>query len=163
LRWQGRYVETVVFGSIDLVKFFIDIKMPGVCAEAARLTVGVNQGDASVIAQAVQAAVAPSAGQQALQAGEGVPVHEGVPVFEPPTNHFAQLVGFMTDLRKHMESQSVVNGAESTVRMQNLVVATRHKCLVKGDKRRIGPYLRTTWSLPQKTWTQTELGRWLRE
>jgi hypothetical protein len=77
LRWQGRYVETVVFGSIDLVKFFIDIKMPGVCAEAARLTVGVNQGDASVIAQAVQAAVAPSAGQQALQAGEGVPVHEG--------------------------------------------------------------------------------------
>ena len=156
-------MQTVVFSSTDLVKFFIDIKMPGVCAEAARLTVGVNQGDASVIAQAVQAAVAPSAGQQALQAGEGVPVHEGVPVFEPPTNHFAQLVGFMTDMRKHMESQSVVNGAESTVRMQNLVVATRHKCLVKGEKRRVGTYMRTSWSLPEKNWVQTDIGRWLRE
>ena len=153
----------VVLGSIDLQKFFIDINMPGVRAETARLAIGVNQGDVGVIAQAVQAVVAPSAGQQALQAGEGVPVHEGVPVFEPPTNHFAQLVGFMTDLRKHMESQSVVNGAESTVRMQNLVVATRHKCLVKGDKRRVGPYLRTSWSLPEKTWVQTDIGRWLRE
>jgi hypothetical protein len=153
----------VVLNTNDLLRFFVDINMPGFRKDMVRVYQGIQQGDASVIAQAVQAAVAPSAGQQALQAGEGVPVHEGVPVFEPPTNHFAQLVGFMTDLRKHMESQSVVNGAESTVRMQNLVVATRHKCLVKGDKRRIGPYLRTTWSLPQKTWTQTELGRWLRE
>ena len=153
----------VVLNTNDLLRFFVDINMPGFRKDMVRVYQGIQQGDASVIAQAVQAAVAPSAGQQALQAGEGVPVHEGVPVFEPPTNHFAQLVGFMTDLRKHMESQSVVNGAESTVRMQNLVVATRHKCLVKGDKRRIGPYLRTSWSLPQKTWTQTELGRWLRE
>ena len=153
----------VVLNTNDLLRFFVDINMPGFRKDMVRVYQGIQQGDASVIAQAVQAAVAPSAGQQALQAGEGVPVHEGVPVFEPPTNHFAQLVGFMTDLRKHMESQSVVNGAESTVRMQNLVVATRHKCLVKGDKRRIGPYLRTTWSLPLKTWTQTELGRWLRE
>ena len=67
----------VVLGNQDLAQFFIDIKMPGISAEAARLMVGVNQGDARVIAQAVQAAVAPSAGQQALQAGEGVPVHEG--------------------------------------------------------------------------------------
>jgi hypothetical protein len=153
----------VVLNTNDLLRFFVDINMPGFRKDVVRVYQGIQQGDVGVIAQAVQAAVAPSAGQQALQAGEGVPVHEGVPVFEPPTNHFAQLVGFMTDLRKHMESQSVVNGAESTVRMQNLVVATRHKCLVKGDKRRIGPYLRTTWSLPLKTWTQTELGRWLRE
>jgi hypothetical protein len=153
----------VVLNTHDLLRFFVDINMPGFRKDVVRVYQGIQQGDVGVIAQAVQAAVAPSAGQQALQAGEGVPVHEGVPVFEPPTNHFAQLVGFMTDLRKHMESQSVVNGAESTVRMQNLVVATRHKCLVKGDKRRIGPYLRTTWSLPLKTWTQTELGRWLRE
>ena len=153
----------VVLNTNDLLRFFVDINMPGFRKDMVRVYQGIQQGDVGVIAQAVQAAVAPSAGQQALQAGEGVPVHEGVPVFEPPTNHFAQLVGFMTDLRKHMESQSVVNGAESTVRMQNLVVATRHKCLVKGDKRRIGPYLRTTWSLPLKTWTQTELGRWLRE
>ena len=153
----------VVLNTNDLLRFFVDINMPGFRKDMVRVYQGIQQGDVGVIAQAVQAAVAPSAGQQALQAGEGVPVHEGVPVFEPPTNHFAQLVGFMTDMRKHMESQSVVNGAESTVRMQNLVVATRHKCLVKGDKRRIGPYLRTTWSLPLKTWTQTELGRWLRE
>jgi hypothetical protein len=153
----------VVLNTNDLLRFFVDINMPGFRKDMVRVYQGIQQGDASVIAQAVQAAVAPSAGQQALQAGEGVPVHEGVPVFEPPTNHFAQLVGFMTDLRKHMESQSVVNGAESTVRMQNLVVATRHKCLVKGEKRRVGTYMRTSWSLPQKTWTQTELGRWLRE
>ena len=63
-------METVVLGSHDLQKFFIDINMPGVRAEVARLAIGVNQGDAGVIAQAVQAAVAPSAGQQALQAGE---------------------------------------------------------------------------------------------
>ena len=73
MRWQGRYVEIVVLDTQDLVNFFIDIKMPGMRAEASRLVVGVNQGDASVIAQAVQAAVAPSAGQQALQAGEAVP------------------------------------------------------------------------------------------
>ena len=61
----------VVLGSIDLQKFFIDINMPGVRAETSRLAIGVNQGDASVIAQAVQAAVAPSAGQQALRRARG--------------------------------------------------------------------------------------------
>ena len=287
----------VVLGSIDLQKFFIDINMPGVRAETSRLAIGVNQGDAGVIAQAVQAAVAPSAGQQALQAGEGVP-SLGVPGID---------MGFMTTLRTYMESQATVNGAvggmalkvmdvvktqeaqattmsqvqaaqaqvqaaqarqeteqarqetaqarmqavqarqeadlaqmqvemqtlrtarvaasalpapvaivatavpvvplvsmqknkkippetkvlvyqwlighikhpypnhteleelrvqcdiESTVRMQNLVVATRHKCLVKGEKRRVGTYMRTSWSLPEKNWVQTDIGRWLRE
>ena len=301
----------VVLGSIDLQKFFIDINMPGVRAETSRLAIGVNQGDASVIAQAVQAAVAPSAGQQALQAREGVP-SLGVPGID---------MGFMTTLRTYMESQATVNGAvggmalkvmdvvktqeaqattmsqvqaaqaqvqaaqaqvqaaqarqeteqarqeteqarqetaqarvqavqarqeadlaqmqvemqalrtarvaasalpapvaivatavpvvplvsmqknkkippetkvlvyqwlighikhpypnhteleelrvqcdiESTVRMQNLVVATRHKCLVKGEKRRVGTYMRTSWSLPEKNWVQTDIGRWLRE
>jgi hypothetical protein len=47
--------------------------------------------------------------------------------------------------------------------MQNLVVATRHKCLVKGEKRRVGTYMRTSWSLPEKNWVQTDIGRWLRE
>lgn len=301
----------IVLGSIDLQKFFIDINMPGVRAETARLAIGVNQGDASVIAQAVQAAVAPSAGQQALQAGEaGESVVSSMPV--------ADVVGVMTRMetllatqgQQHlnfMESQAVVNGAvggvclkmievqtlqatqattmaqvqaaqarleteqarqeteqarqetaqarmqavqarqeadlaqmqvemqtlrtarvaasalpapvaivatavpvvplvsvrknkkippetkvlvyqwlighikhpypnhteleelrvqcdiESTVRMQNLVVATRHKCLVKGEKRRVGTYMRTSWSLPEKNWVQTDIGRWLRE
>ena len=52
---------------------------------------------------------------------------------------------------------------DTTQRMQNLMVATRHKCLVMGEKRRIGPFMRTTWTLPQKNWVQTELGRWLRD
>mgnify|MGYP002629471575 FL=1 len=62
-----------------------------------------------------------------------------------------------------MEELRVECGMDTTLRMQNLMAATRYKCLVKGEKRRVGPYLRTSWSLPQKTWTQTELGRWLRD
>ena len=287
----------VVLNTHDLLRFFVDINMPGFRKDVVRVYQGIQQGDASVIAQAVQAAVAPSAGQQALQAGEGVP-SLGVPGID---------MGFMTTLRTYMESQATVNGAvggmalkvmdvvktqeaqattmsqvqaaqaqvqaaqarqeteqarqetaqarmqavqarqeadlaqmqvemqalrtarvaasalpapvaivatavpvvplvcvqknkkippetkvlvyqwlighikhpypnhteleelrvqcdiESTVRMQNLVVATRHKCLVKGEKRRVGTYMRTSWSLPEKNWVQTDIGRWLRE
>ena len=67
----------VVLNTHDLLRFFVDINMPGFRKDMVRVYQGIQQGDASVIAQAVQAAVAPSAGQQALQAGEGVPVHEG--------------------------------------------------------------------------------------
>jgi hypothetical protein len=62
-----------------------------------------------------------------------------------------------------LEELRVQCDIESTVRMQNLVVATRHKCLVKGEKRRVGTYMRTSWSLPEKNWVQTDIGRWLRE
>ena len=280
----------VVLNTHDLLRFFVDINMPGFRKDVVRVYQGIQQGDVGVIAQAVQAAVAPSAGQQALQAGEGVP-SLGVPGID---------MGFMTTLRTYMESQATVNGAvggmalkvmdvvkmqatqattmaqvqaaqarqeteqarqetaqarvqavqarqeadlaqmqvemqalrtarvaasalpapvaivatavpvvplvsvrknkkippetkvlvyqwlighikhpypnhteleelrvqcdiESTVRMQNLVVATRHKCLVKGEKRRVGTYMRTSWSLPEKNWVQTDIGRWLRE
>jgi hypothetical protein len=332
--WQGLPMTFVVLNTNDLLRFFVDINMPGFRKDMVRVYQGIQQGDVGVIAQAVQAAVAPSAGQQALQAGEAVP-SLGVPsvdmgfVTDLRTYMESQAV-FSTDMRNHWESQAVVNGAvggmalkvidvvkmqetqattmaqvqaaqarqetaqaqvqaaqarqetaqarqeaaqarqeaaqarqeadmaqmqvemqalkrarlnpvvavsdappsvgvaaapaaraapaapvvpvvavvmerktqkipqeakviayqwlvthikhpypthaefeqlelrvecsiDTTLRMQNLMVATRHKCLVKGEKRRVGPFMRTTWTLPQKNWTQTEPGRWLRE
>jgi hypothetical protein len=46
--------------------------MPGILDESARLHVGVKTGDAGVMGELLQAACDPSAGQQALQAGEAV-------------------------------------------------------------------------------------------
>ena len=46
--------------------------MPGILDESARLHVGVKTGDAGVMNELLQAAYDPSAGQQALQAGEPV-------------------------------------------------------------------------------------------
>ena len=56
----------------DIVKFAMIKNMPGILDESARLHVGVKTGDAGVINEALQAAYDPSAGQQALQAGEPV-------------------------------------------------------------------------------------------
>jgi hypothetical protein len=60
----------VVLNTHDLLRFFVDINMPGFRKDVVRVYQGIQQGDVGVIAQAVQAVVAPSAGQQALQAGE---------------------------------------------------------------------------------------------
>jgi hypothetical protein len=56
----------------DIYQLFINFNVPGVRKEVARLAQGVNMGDAGVINEALQAAYDPSAGQQALQAGEQV-------------------------------------------------------------------------------------------
>ena len=56
----------------DLYNLFVDMDMPGVRKEVVRLAKGVNKGDAGVMNELLQAAYDPSAGQQALQAGEQV-------------------------------------------------------------------------------------------
>jgi hypothetical protein len=56
----------------DIVKFAMIKNMPGILDESARLHVGVKTGDAGVMGELLQAACDPSAGQQALQAGEAV-------------------------------------------------------------------------------------------
>ena len=64
---------TVVYmDNNDIYQLFINFNVPGVRKEVARLAQGVNMGDAGVINEALQAAYDPSAGQQALQAGEQV-------------------------------------------------------------------------------------------
>jgi hypothetical protein len=56
----------------DIYQLFINFNVPGVRKEVARLAQGVNTGDAGVMGELLQAAYDPSAGQQALQAGEQV-------------------------------------------------------------------------------------------
>jgi hypothetical protein len=56
----------------DIYQLFINFNVPGVRKEVARLAQGVNTGDAGVMGELLQAAYDPSAGQQALQAGEAV-------------------------------------------------------------------------------------------
>jgi hypothetical protein len=64
---------TVVYmNTDDIYQLFINFDVPGVRQDAGRLWKGVNTGDAGVINEALQAAYDPSAGQQALQAGEAV-------------------------------------------------------------------------------------------
>ena len=102
-------MPTVVIGTHDLYEFFVAIDMPGVRKEAVRLATGVLQGDAGVIGEGVQAAVNPSAGQAALQAGEAV---------QGPGAGFMsieQVVSVMTDMKIMMgdfiNAQTVVNSA----------------------------------------------------
>ena len=64
---------TVVYmDNKDIYQLFINFNVPGVRKEVARLAQGVNTGDAGVMGELLQAAYDPSAGQQALQAGEAV-------------------------------------------------------------------------------------------
>ena len=75
----------------DIVKFAIVKHMPGILDESARCTVGVKTGDAGVMGELLQAACDPSAGQQALQAGEASAV--GVAAIEDarPTGQCMEL------------------------------------------------------------------------
>ena len=64
---------TVIYmNTDDIYQLFLNFNVPGVRKEAARLAKGVNMGDAGVMGELLQAAFDPSAGQQALQAGEAV-------------------------------------------------------------------------------------------
>ena len=62
---------TVVYmNTDDIYQLFLKCNVPGVRKDAGRLWKGVNTGDAGVMGELLQAAYDPSAGQQALQAGE---------------------------------------------------------------------------------------------
>ena len=64
---------TVVYmNTNDIYQLFLRFNVPGVRKDAGRLWKGVNTGDAGVMNELLQAACDPSAGQQALQAGEAV-------------------------------------------------------------------------------------------
>jgi hypothetical protein len=64
---------TVVYmDNNDIYQLFINFNVPGVRKEVARLAQGVNTGNAGVMNELLQAAYDPSAGQQAMQAGEQV-------------------------------------------------------------------------------------------
>ena len=56
----------------DIYQLFLRFNVPGVRKDAGRLWKGVTTGDAGVMNELLQAAHDPSAGQQALQAGEAV-------------------------------------------------------------------------------------------
>jgi hypothetical protein len=64
---------TVVYmNTDDIYQLFLRFNVPGVRKDAGRLWKGVNSGDAGVMGELLQAACDPSAGQQALQAGDAV-------------------------------------------------------------------------------------------
>jgi hypothetical protein len=110
---------------------------------------------AAPAAPVVPAVVAPAPEQN----NRKIPSEAKVIVYQWLVSH----VRYPYPTHAEFEQLRVECNIDTTARIKNLVAATRHKCLVKGEKRREGPYLRTTWSLPQKTWTQTDIGRWLRD
>ena len=108
---------------------------------------------------AIVATAVPVVPLVSMQKNKKIPPETKVLVYQWLIGHIKHPYPNHTEL----EELRVQCDIESTVRMQNLVVATRHKCLVKGEKRRVGTYMRTSWSLPEKNWVQTDIGRWLRE
>lgn len=112
-------MSTIVVDTRDLYEFFVAIDMPGVRKEAARVVVGVHTASADVAADFMQAAFNPSAGQQALQAGEAA---------VPPGQAFmenANMMGAINDMtgmmRDLIQSQTTVNGT-----MGNFVLKLDH-------------------------------------
>jgi hypothetical protein len=88
---QGVMMTVVYMNTHDVYQMFLRFNVPGVRKDAGRLWKGVNSGDAGVMNELLQAACDPSAGQQALQAGEASAV--GVAAIEDarPTGQCMEL------------------------------------------------------------------------
>ncbi len=105
----------------DIYQLFINFNVPGVRKEVARLAQGVNTGDAGVMGELLQAAYDPSAGQQALQAGEAV---------QQPclANDQSQLLGMFGMFFDKLDARDVKQDTRNTVlydTMGTLVVAIK--------------------------------------
>jgi hypothetical protein len=105
----------------DIYQLFINFNVPGVRKEVARLAQGVNTGDAGVMGELLQAAYDPSAGQQALQAGEAV---------QKPclANDQSQLLGMFGMFFDKLDARDVKQDTRNTVlydTMGTLVVAIK--------------------------------------
>ena len=113
---------TVVYmDNKDIYQLFINFNVPGVRKEVARLAQGVNTGDAGVMGELLQAAYDPSAGQQALQAGEAV---------QKPclANDQSQLLGMFGMFFDKLDARDVKQDTRNTVlydTMGTLVVAIK--------------------------------------
>jgi hypothetical protein len=92
----------------DIYQLFIEYNVKGVRREAGRCFLGVNMGDAGVIGEAMQARVAPSAGQRFLQAGEpGPQAGEAAPQAEPQAEPPAEQALQAAPLAAPLEQESV--------------------------------------------------------
>lgn len=116
MRWQGRYVETFVADNKEVYAFLVKMGMPGIDEECARVVIGVNTGDASIVNEVVQAAYNPTAGQIALQAGGAAVMVAPVPGLD--STAIAPLVDVVTNMKNMVvdliQSQTVVNGSMGT-------------------------------------------------